>query len=75
MLIKIKREDFLKDYPEFPIRGYDVTRDEELFSYPKIFASYVLTLTTKSFKDHIKLLGTELTELTKEMKINTLFFL
>ena len=75
MLIKINRQDCLNEYPCFPLRSYDDNKDEEQFYYPKIFKSYILTLTSKSFKGHITQLGTELCKLTKQLGYDNLIFL
>jgi hypothetical protein len=75
MLSKINRQDCLKKYPSFPLRMYDYDKDEEASFYPKVFKSYILTLTSKSFKGHIKQLGTELFKLTKQLGYDNLIFL
>jgi hypothetical protein len=75
MLIKIKRQDCLNKYPSFPLRGYNYDKEEEEFFYPKVFKSYVLTLPSKSFKGHIKQLGTELLKLTRQLGYDNLVFL
>ena len=75
MLTKINRQNCLNSYPKFPLRKYDPIQDDETFFYPRVFASYILTLESKSFKGHIKTLGLELSRLAKEMKADTLIFL
>jgi hypothetical protein len=75
MLIKINRQDCLIKFPSFPLRSYDDDKDEEIFHYPKIFKSYILTLTSKSFMGHIKQLGTELLKLTEQLGYDSLTFL
>jgi len=75
MLIKIKRKDCLNTYPIFPLRSYDKAKSEEVFSYPNVLKSYILTLSSKSFKVHIKQLGTGLAKLTKELDFDPLLFL
>src|SRR6478609_8768334 len=75
MLSKINRQDCLKKYASFPLRMYDNDKDEEASFYPKAFKSYILTLTSKSFKGHIKQLGTELFKLTKQLGYDNLIFL
>jgi hypothetical protein len=75
MLIKINRQDCLKNYPSFPLRSYNYKKDEEELYYPKVFKSYILTLSSKSFKGHIKHLGLDLFKLTKQLGINSLVFL
>jgi hypothetical protein len=49
--------------------------DEEVFNYPKVFANYVLTLSSKSYKGHIKLLGTELASLASNFGYDNFIFL
>ncbi|WP_153799476.1 hypothetical protein [Foetidibacter luteolus] len=75
MLIKINRQDCLKNYPSFPLRSYNYDKDEEEFYYPEVFKSYILTLTSKSFKGHIKQLATGLLKLTKQLGYDRLIFL
>ncbi len=75
MLIKIKRQDALNNYQAFPVHGYDYDKDEEKFFYPKVFKSYILTLPSKSFKVHAKVLGAELNKLTMALHADALIFL
>jgi hypothetical protein len=75
MLIKIKRQDCLDKYLKFPLSEYNSKSDEEVFSYPKIFALYWLKLEPKSAKGLTKLLATELTRLLKDLSIVELIFL
>jgi hypothetical protein len=75
MLIKINRQDCLIKFPSFPLRRYDYDKDEEIFHYPKVFKSYILTLASKSFKGHIKQLGIELLKLTEHFGYDSLTFL
>lgn len=75
MLIKINRQDCLKKYPVFPLSNYNIAKDEEEFFYPVIFKSHILTLSSKSFRGHIKQLGIELLKLTQELDFSTLIFL
>jgi len=75
MLTKIRRQDCLEKYQVFPLRSYNEERDEEEFFSPKTYKSYILTLPSKSFKGHIKLLATELTNLTERLPSTTLLFL
>ena len=60
MLIKIDRQEAINKFPNLPLRHYNPKEDEDVFNYPKVFANYVLTLPSKSYKGHIKLLGTQL---------------
>jgi hypothetical protein len=75
MLTKIRRQDCLEKYQNFPLRCYNEEKDEVESSSPKTYKSYILTLPSKSFKGHIKLLGSELTNLTERLSSNTLLFL
>ena len=75
MLIKIDRQDAINRFPNLPLRHYDPKDDEEVFNYPKVFANYVLTLPSKSYKGHIKLLGTQLASLTTYLGYKDLIFL
>jgi hypothetical protein len=75
MLIKIKRQDCLDRYQTFPWRSYNSQKDEEVFFYPKVYKSCILTLPSKSFKGHAKALGTEVTKLAEALHTDTLLFL
>ena len=75
MLLKINRKDCLTKYPAFPLRSYNYAKDEEELSYPKVFKSYILTLSSKTFTGHVKQLGIELTKLIKEPGYDDLIFL
>jgi hypothetical protein len=75
MLIKLNREDCLSKYPSLPLRTYDRDEDEEIFHYPKVFKSYILTLASKSFKGHVRQIGVELIKLIKELGYDNLIFL
>lgn len=75
MLRKINRQEALNKYRVFPLRGYDEVNDEETFFYPPIYKRHILTLSSKSFKGHSKLLGIELTKLSKQLGWDTLLFL
>jgi hypothetical protein len=75
MLTKIKRQDCLNQYQVFPLRGYNYEKDDEEFFYPEVFKSYILTLSSKTFKGHVKVLGMELTELKEALLAETLIFL
>ena len=75
MLIKINRQECLSRYSLFPLRSYDYDKDEEVDYYPKVFKSYILTVVSKSFKGHIKQLGTGLNKLTKQLGYDNLIFL
>ncbi len=75
MLIKIDRQEAINRFPILPLRHYDKKKDEEVFSEPKVFESYVLTLPSKSFRGHQKLLGTQITSLTKNLGYDHLIFL
>jgi hypothetical protein len=75
MLIKISRQEAISKFPNLPLRHYDSKEDEDVFNYPKVFANYILTLPSKSYKGHIKLVGTELVALTKGLNCDSLIFL
>jgi hypothetical protein len=75
MIRKIKRTDCLDKYNTFPLRWYDELKEEEVFYAPKTFNSYILTLTSKSFKGHLSILGTELGILIQELGSDNLIFL
>jgi hypothetical protein len=75
MLVKIDRQDAIKKFPIFPLRHYNMTLDEEVLNSPKVFADYVLTLPSKSYRGLQRLLGTQLSLLTKALGYNHLIFL
>jgi hypothetical protein len=75
MITKIKRQDCLDQFPSFPLRTYDYDKDEEECFYPKIYKSYILTLSSKSFKAHVKALSIEVTKLIKALHTVRLIFL
>jgi hypothetical protein len=75
MLIKIDRQEAIDKFPILPLRHYKPTEDEDVFNYPKIFANYVLTLPSKSYKGHIKLLGTQLVSLASNLGFDNFIFL
>ncbi|RXK61981.1 hypothetical protein ESA94_02910 [Lacibacter luteus] len=75
MLIKIDRQEAINKFPILPLRHYDKKNDEEIFNSPKVFANYVLTLPSKSYKGHQKLLGTQIAYLVKNLGYDRLVFL
>jgi hypothetical protein len=75
MLIKIDRQEAIDKFPNLPLRHYNPKEDEDIFNYPKVFANYVLTLPSKSYKGHIKLLGTQLVSLANKLGIDNFIFL
>src|SRR6185437_844961 len=75
MLNKIDRQQAINKFPNLPLRHYSPEEDEENFNYPKVFANYVLTLPSKSYKGHIKLLGTELVSLADDLGYENFIFL
>src|SRR5688572_703805 len=75
MLIKIDRQEAIDKFPNLPLRHYNPKKDEDVFNYPKVFANYVLTLPSKSYKGHIKLLGTELASLASNLGFDNYIFL
>ena len=75
MLIKIARQEAIDKFPAFPLRHYDPKEDEDVFNYPRVFANYVFTLPSKSYKGQVKLIGTELVKLIKGLGSDHLVFL
>lgn len=75
MLIKISRQACLSKYPCLPQRNYNPDTDEEDYSYPKVFKTYILTVASMSFKGHITQLGSALLQLTKQFNYESLIFL
>lgn len=75
MLIKINRQKAIERYPYIPLRHYDRLLDVDVFNYPKTFSDYVLTLPSKSYKGLIKLLGTQLVLLARNLEYSDFIFL
>jgi hypothetical protein len=75
MLIKINRQDCITKYPKLPLSVYNSTKEDYDFFYPETFTGFALTLPSKSFKGHIKLLGTEINNLTTHLGFDKLIFL
>ena len=75
MLIKIDRQEAINKFPSLPLRHYNLKEDEEVFNYPKVFANYVLTLPSKSYKGHIKLFGTQIVSLANNLGCDNFIFL
>lgn len=75
MLIKIDRQEAIDKFPNLPLRHYNPKEDEEVFNCPKVFANYILTLSSKSYKGHIKLLATQLTSLANNLGCDSFIFL
>ncbi len=75
MLIKINRQDAIKKFPHLPLRHYNSKDDEDVFNYPKVFSNHILTLPSKSYGGHIKLLGTQLVSLANNLGFDNFIFL
>jgi len=71
MLIKISYQDCLNNHPLFPRVD---NANEQLF-YPKVRASYILRLHSRSAKGHARTLSLELPRLIGHMNIGSLIFL
>ncbi len=71
MLTRIRRQDCYNKYPGFPQSDYL----NEVYTYPKVFKSYVLTVDSKSAKGHIKILAAEIIKLLIGSEIHSLIFL
>ncbi len=75
MLIKIDRQEAMDKFPNLPLRYNNQKEDKDVFKYPEVFASYVLTFSSKSYKGHIKLLGAEIVFLANNLGYDNLVFL
>ena len=75
MLIKIARQKAIDKFPDLPLRHYDPNESEDIFKYPKVFANYVLTLPSKTYKGHLTLLGTQLVSLANNLGYDNFIFL
>lgn len=72
---KNSRQDAIERFPALPLRKYNKLNGEYDLYYPKTIANYVLTLPSKSYRGHIKMLGTELAILTKRLGMGHLIFM
>ncbi|KRT13021.1 hypothetical protein ASU31_26820 [Pedobacter ginsenosidimutans] len=75
MIKKIKRKKCLAKYPIFPQRNYNGEIEDYDYFYPETFANYILTITSKTNKKHVKALGEELNHLLKGLKSDCFIFL
>ena len=75
MIVQIKRQECIDRYPNLPLREFNLKTEEYDFYYPKTFAAYTLTLQSKSFRGHAKLLGEEISNLTSGLAADYLIFL
>ena len=75
MLIKIDRQEAINKFPILPLRHYDRKKDEDVFKSPKLFANYVLTVPSKSFRGHQKILGTQIGYIVENLGYDHLVFL
>lgn len=75
MLVKINRQIVIKECPILPTRYYDPSKDDEIIKYPKVFACHIVTLPSKSFKGHQKLLAQQISLLVGYYGYNQLIFL
>jgi hypothetical protein len=75
MVTKINRKDCITHFPKFPLRGYDYVNEEDVISYPKVYKSYILTFSSKTFKGHIRQLGDQLGKLIECLEFASLIFL
>jgi hypothetical protein len=75
MLNQIPRQEAIAKFQNFPLRHYDYEEDDYIFNYPKVYASIILTLNSKSYKGHIKLLSTEIISLAKNLGFDNFTFL
>jgi hypothetical protein len=75
LLTKISRHTAIKNYPALPLIQYNEKKDDYDFHYPDVFANYILSFPSKSFKSHAKFLGSEITTLNIEAASEGLIFL
>jgi hypothetical protein len=62
-------------FPACPLRHYNSKEEEDIYNYPKFFANYILTISSKSYKGHIKILGEQILFLTHSLGYDNLIFL
>jgi hypothetical protein len=65
----------LSTYSTFPLSGYDTEMEEEIFSSPVVFKSYILTIPAKTFRGNSKEMGIEIARLTTALHADKLIFL
>ncbi|MEO5684921.1 MAG: hypothetical protein ABIQ88_19920 [Chitinophagaceae bacterium] len=58
-----------------PSKVFNDSKDDYDFFYPKVFASYVLTIKATSYRGQVNLLATEIANLTKHLRYEHLIFL
>lgn len=75
MIKKIKRKKCLAKYPIFPQRNFNEKIEDYDYFYPETFANYILTITSKTNKNHVKALGEELNHLLEGLKSGCFIFL
>ncbi|MBS4063692.1 MAG: hypothetical protein KGZ74_03990 [Chitinophagaceae bacterium] len=75
MLTKINRQEAIHKFPAFPLRHYNSKEEEDIYNYPKVFANYILTISSKSYKGHIKILGEQILFLTHSLGYDNLILL
>ena len=72
MLKKISRQQAQKGFSIFPSITFRNKKEE--YHYPKIFKTYILTIPSKTFKGHSKLMGKNLQSLVEKLKFDSLIF-
>jgi len=75
MLKKLSRNEAFEKFPAFPKRDYIEEKDEEIFFSPQTFEAFILTVSSTSINNHVKLLASQLKILLSELDIDTLTFL
>ncbi len=71
MIIKIKRQDALDQFPKFPL--YDHVKEE--YFYQEVYKTYRLIVDVKSVKAISRKLSVEFPELIQHLGFNSLIFL
>ena len=75
MILKTNRQKSIAKYPKLPLREYNYKKEDYDFFYPETFTGYVLTVPSKSFRGHVKLLAAFLTDLITHLGYDKLIFL
>ena len=75
MIKKIARQSAFQQYPGLPWREWNSAEEDYDFYFPKEISSYILTLPSKSFRGHVRILGLQLTSLIKNLGFDKLIFL
>jgi hypothetical protein len=75
MITKISRGQCIIQYPELPLRGYNVKTEEDIYHFPETVESYIVSLPSKTFRGNATQLGNEVLKLARQLDCESLVFL